>query len=114
MSYRDWHVGMKVVCIDGRWDPNQPGENSPVDGGLYTIRTIEADGDGVFIRLVEIINPTNTRDGDEECRFTTKSFRPVRVRKTDIAVFTALLSPSDKDKHLIEVFDFVSMQGDLQ
>lgn len=47
MSYLDWHVGLKVVCVD----------NEEPEGGWFPWR-----------------------------------FRPVQQRKTDISIFTAMLT----------------------
>lgn len=110
------HVGMKVVCIkEGAWTNAFPEEKLPVFRGVYTIRSIEMEGGEVSLRFEELDNSDLAREFDiEECKFWSIRFRPVQVRKTSIEVFKRLLTPSDDDKHLIEVFDFVSMQGDLQ
>ena len=127
MSYLDWKAGDKLVCVS-TWKSSiecDPGcvEVGPVEGQIYTIRSmvsaLEKDGEQIGVRLVEFINPQNPRrrpdhGGSQEVGFRAARFRPVQKRNADISVFTALLNPSDKDKHLIEVFDFVSMQGDLQ
>jgi hypothetical protein len=102
MSYRDWHVGMKVVCIDPTWGASGPLQaeycpNLPVKGQVYTIRTLECrvvvkrEGFAVLIRLEEIHNPINYQG---EPVFFGKKFRPVQPRKTDISIFTAMLTGS--------------------
>lgn len=95
MSYRDWHVGMKVVCVRGFVVDMQQTEVAPKEGHVYTIRTISAyAGDGVYVRLAEIVNPVLPySDGDNECDFIADNFRPVETRTTDISIFQAMLTP---------------------
>lgn len=103
--YRDWHAGMKVVCIDsephfiGRQRQPWFGETFPVLGRVYTIREIgqlyEQYGYGglIVVRLVEIVNATITYGvGTFEGGYSARRFRPVQHRKTDIALFTAMLT----------------------
>lgn len=106
MSYLDWHVGMKVVCIDIPWpahaaDCAAKGCRFPEPGRIYTIREIGvAKDDGkVYVRLCEIVNPrVNQRPWPAgEPRFGARRFRPLVSRKTDISVFQQMLSPSKID-----------------
>lgn len=92
MSYCDWHVGMKVVCI--RESKRLLAcESYPTIGTIYTLRSIFADDDGVFVRLREIRNPVmHYEDGTEEMAFDVQFFRPVQPRRTDISVFTSMLT----------------------
>lgn len=107
MSYLDWHIGMKVVCVDDTFDDDRPlrviaQETIPEAGEVYTIRGI-----GFFlphlpnrlcVRLVEITNPNKLyRQGRYERAFGIWRFRPVKTRTTDIAIFTQLLNPSKVD-----------------
>jgi hypothetical protein len=100
MSYHDWHVGMKVVCIDPTWGTTGRIQQHccpilPEKGGVYTIRTIElrvvviGHPPQILIRLAEILNPVIR--GSEAVFFASK-FRPVQPRATDISIFTAMLS----------------------
>lgn len=97
-DYTNWHVGMEVVCVDGRFVPLH-GERAPISGRTYTIRTISmcpATG-MVGIRLAEILNPTTTvrkpdDQGSREWGFYAIYFRPVQKRKTDISIFQRLLT----------------------
>lgn len=106
MSYHDWHVGMKVVCVDDVFD--ESGRNGigracevvPVAGQVYTIRAIgkfyPGNPEELVIVLNEIVNPVLPyRYGysvvrSERC-FGVFRFRPVQKRKTDISIFTAIL-----------------------
>lgn len=99
MSYRDWHVGMKVVCVsepfDGGW-----GHVLPVVGSVYTLRQIGPGiSDRVMVKLVEIVNPVAKYPSRKygplhgEVCFGADLFRPVETRATDISIFTAMLSP---------------------
>ncbi len=95
MSYLDWKVGDKVVCINA--DGLAEYEEAPVRGQIYTIRDIAADWVGrVGVRLQEVRNgphPGVVPDdsGCTERGFLTSRFRKVQPRKTDISVFEAIL-----------------------
>jgi hypothetical protein len=82
-----WHVGMKVVCTKrGPWRGRADRcEVNPIHGCIYTIRSIQAYFDGVFIRLEEVRNPEY--DDAQEAQFWAAHFRPVQPRKTSIEVF---------------------------
>lgn len=101
MSYRDWHVGMKVVCVSDLNDhPAKCARHIvPSRGSVYTIREIFTEPrskkfpNDPFVRLVEIVNaPQKTKFGPYECSFHVRHFRPVQPRKTDISIFTAMLT----------------------
>lgn len=111
MSYLDWKAGDKIVCVDDRWSIG--GKPPVVAGHVYEISEIWVSARGwtdvpnagrVVVKLV----------GVNWDKLNASRFRPVQTRATDISVFTALLNPTPHDKHLIEVHDFVSVQGDLQ
>jgi hypothetical protein len=91
MSYRDWHVGMKVVCIacSAVW------VRPLVVGKIYTLRAIikhpETDEIGVY--LEEVRNDIHPRYGMERGYFAA-AFRPIQPRETDISIFTAMLTGS--------------------
>lgn len=100
MSYLDWKVGDKVVCIKtGVWSNSMVGEKHPQYGETYTIRDIAPGPDTgrPCIRLVEIVNPRRRHGGTIETTYWAERFRPVQTRKTDIAIFTAMLD-STKSK----------------
>lgn len=103
MNYLEWHVGMKVVCVGcegtpkplGYWEKWQRGwgVTKPSRGEVYTIRSIDVCKGVVFIRLVELVNPiAQYVEGPMEPWWPAKGFRPVEPRKTDISVFTAMLT----------------------
>lgn len=55
-------VGQKVVCIKrGKWSDSRSGNqcsSGPVFGGIYTIRTVETDCDGILcLRFEELVFP---------------------------------------------------------
>lgn len=98
MSYLDWHVGMKVVCVDasaanydplGYTSPPIPDLNGLKEGRIYTIREVVDFYGVVGIHLQEIVRPL-TRRGIE-VPYAAARFRPVQTRKTDISIFTAML-----------------------
>lgn len=99
MSYRDWHVGMKVVCIADSyrpWSAPAAGEvpNLPRKGQVYTIRSFHKSGN---LWLVEIRNKRRVwRTGRHEYAFHPSRFRPVQPRKTDISLFHEILRKTTK------------------
>lgn len=103
MSYLDWHVGMKVVCVDsdsgpGVWDECE----QPVIGEVYTIRSIITDDEGWVIVHLDEIQRTERSVGrwGPLAGYAAYRFRPVQTRKTDISIFTAMLDrvPSQKER----------------
>lgn len=100
-SYLDWHVGDRVVCVDGSPYRFNQGEEVPLEGNPYTIRQLSVDDGDVVLWLVEIVNlPKRYRQGYLEAGFVAARFRKVQARKTDISCFTALLNTQDE---LVEV-----------
>jgi len=87
MSYRDWHVGMKVVCVD-----NSTWEHKLTLNRIYTITAIGVPDfcDTLYVGLAE----TPSRSG-ASLHWRIERFRPVQPRQTDISMFTAMLN---KDK----------------
>jgi len=101
MNYRDWHVGMRVVCIK-RVNPRTriSGARYPDYRGIYTIREIRDDKrkDGLLTILLREIDNSDfigvllpNGYGYLEPGFPANAFRPVQPRKTDISIFTAML-----------------------
>lgn len=85
-----FHVGQKVVCVDGVWkcamDPSgnrapTPGR-VPVANEVLEITRIEEHFGVPLLGFAEILNLW-----DHRC------FRPVVERKTDISIFKAMLTP---------------------
>lgn len=90
-----FHVGQKVVCVDGT-PPRQDwfGEPLPVRGNIYTVRYVHLSRDGrCGIRLQEILNA----GGPCEPVYNIVRFRPITDRKTDISIFKRMLTPSDRE-----------------
>lgn len=90
MSYRDWHVGMRVVCVDAEGSRTR---HKPLSrGAIYTIRKIWAHPatGAIGVLLDEITNDIHPHYKMER-GYEAQRFRPVRVRKTDISIFTAML-----------------------
>jgi hypothetical protein len=92
------HVGQKVVCVDDSLSElRDVDEILPTKGKIYTIRAIVRRSSLGF-HLVEITNePYRYRDGFGELSFKASRFRPVVERKTDISIFTAMLTPAKAD-----------------
>lgn len=95
MSYLDWHVGMKVVCIemnvrnaDVRLFPDLPQK-----GRVYTVSRITTAFTGeIGIQLREVNTPIVGRKHKKQGLFPARWFRPVQKRKSDISIFTAMLN----------------------
>ncbi|ASS55887.1 hypothetical protein [Rhizobium leguminosarum] len=82
----NFHVGQKVVCI---WeDTGEPGPE-PKCGVVYTVSAVFMAADLPHIDLVELPCP----DTDEWFGgYKAEAFRPVAERKTDISIFTDMLT----------------------
>jgi hypothetical protein len=97
-----FHVGQKVVCVDG-WDnnpfPDCP-NGVPKTGCVYTVRGYSAAPTPKFdaIWLDEIINPQRKfPSGMWEPSFNEARFSPLDKRKTDISIFTEMLTGERKE-----------------
>ena len=87
MNYLDWYVGMKVVTISVHAiDEPLP---HPQLGDVYTVGKIWHSGKEVMIDLLEIPFPGG--DGWDP-GYRARGFRPVERRKTDISIFTDMLT----------------------
>lgn len=94
MSYLNWHVGMKVVCIkQGAWrkiaGPDYHG-CFPFYGKVYTIDELIPDfneTEGLYVGIVGF-NPA----------FSAQHFRPVQPRRPDISIFTRMLNPQKQEE----------------
>jgi hypothetical protein len=97
-----FHVGAKIVCVDdsdprdkrcvpgGFWVPNWPARDV-----VYTIRGFTEIGS---VYLEEIKNPIRYFfGGPAEAAFMPSRFRPIVSRKTDISIFTKMLTPQGVD-----------------
>ena len=91
-----FHVGQKVVCLADLSRLTLPSEVAPTKGAVYTIRAIMTDNKGYLgLFLVEIKNPpVYCALGFCERALWAGHFRPVIEKKTDISIFTQLLTPS--------------------
>lgn len=81
-----FHVGQPVVCIDGMWEyvdfvPSAANPN-PKLGEVYTVSAIVPFRDGIYISVIGL-----------EDYYEQEAFRPLVTRKTDISIFTAMLTP---------------------
>lgn len=72
-------VGMKVVCIDGKWLNNVFDDELPASGYIYTIREIHHDDDGFMgLTFLEIVNEENLyAQGYFERTFDHTNFKPI-------------------------------------
>ena len=103
MSFRDWQVGDRVVCVDS--PINIPAafygtERLPKTGVEYTIREIGPFASPMYsevlIRLQELVNPPLDYEGGfMEAAFSAFRFRKVEPSKTSIAILERfLLNPN--------------------
>lgn len=93
-----FQVGQKVICVD---DAQIIPSSNPIDqiplecGSIYTVRWIGPqyfsglDKIVLSVRLEETLRPFDYPFGADR-------FRPVVERKTDISVFTRMLTPHDE------------------
>lgn len=94
-----FHIGQKVVCVDGKTHFGHGTEITPTKGTVYTVRSVFLCGfhGTTKIRLNEIHNePMRYMTGVEECGFGAYRFRP--VRETDISIFKAMLVTPPKQR----------------
>lgn len=86
----DFYVGQKVVCVDD--SPNPEGFSLPIKKGfIYTVSNTDMDTRGdVGVQIFESAVP---RTMFRRPFFNAKRFRPVAERKTDISIFTRMLTP---------------------
>lgn len=88
-----FRVGQKVVCVDAS------GVASPfiVRGRVYTItgfdnrRAGNSDQPGLYLAEVRAVE---TREN--YASFLARRFRPIVERKTDISIFTKMLTPKKR------------------
>lgn len=84
-----FYVGQKVVCVDDSPNP----EGMPLllkNGEYYTIKAT-ASCDGIYgVQLIETYAPKTVFRAPY---FNSARFRPVVGKKTDIGIFTAMLTP---------------------
>ena len=90
-----FHVGQLVVCInDSEWDPGRRKDlwpRLPRKGEVLTVRACFVSGKGVDgLRFEEILCGIHPKE-KVECGFQAEHFRP--IDRTDISVFTAMLTP---------------------
>lgn len=108
MSYLDWHVGMKVVCVNASadtgkcWDDDQPQE-----GATYTLSAVMIDDDNEIVVHMEELSrsPRAKAFWGPAIGYGAFRFRPIQKRTTSIEIFRALLNPSKEDREYIELED---------
>lgn len=98
-----FRVGQKVVCVDDArrlacGDVVVQGGTGLVNGKVYTVQQIIPAGPMTYLgpmpRLSVKLILVEAQAPDGWTGFNAGRFRPVVDRKTDISVFTALLTPS--------------------
>jgi hypothetical protein len=91
-------VGQKVLCIKSkRWRSMHNGRfmSSAERGPKYLEVVTIREFDDSFLRFVEYRN--SPIRGGVECSFDPRHFRPVVERKTDISIFTKMLTPNSRE-----------------
>lgn len=89
MTFR---IGQKVVCVDASPYYCTPRVSTSLRlNAVYTIRALH-DLYGITCVSVEEI------EGGIEHAFAATRFRPVVTRKTDISIFTKLLTPTEPER----------------
>lgn len=96
----NFRVGQKVVCIKkDTWNNIKHNETCPRFGEVLTVRCIDHDFEGAWLRFEEIVNPLIEYScGLCEAHFRSDRFRPVIERKTDISIFQEMLAPNRRVK----------------
>lgn len=102
MSFRDWQVGMEVICVETATDDKGLKLALPQVGEKYTLREISpsiTDGQ-ICVYLNEIVNAdgcyrAGAREVYGEVGWSARWFRKVEPRKTSIALLERfLLNPN--------------------
>lgn len=93
--YVNWHVGMKVVCVDasarGKVGVWWPGEEL-AEGETYCIAKIFVDYEGTLVVALDGLDRSEASQYyGSEVGYSVTRFRPVQTRNTDISIFTAML-----------------------
>jgi hypothetical protein len=91
----NFHVGHKVTMKNAEpWEDGD--EAAPVFGVVYTIRAVDIEDNGVYLRFTEVRNdPGQYANAFGEVNWDAEEFRPLIDRKTDISTLTALLDPAN-------------------
>ncbi|MER9665522.1 hypothetical protein [Mesorhizobium sp. M0203] len=99
MSYRDWHFGMKLVCIDDQFGWAMTADRRycvpirvPMLHEILTIRELKPAGDKLFVAFAEIETIQKHGPLVAEIMWGAECFRPLVTKTTDIAVFSSMLS----------------------
>lgn len=96
-----YHVHQKVVCIDDTNLGTDTGKGVITAGEEYVIRWLgpfnhwQEDQEVLCVRLVGVTRPELNSPGFEDhddMPFKASRFRPLTEKKTDISVFTAMLT----------------------
>lgn len=85
-----FRVGQKIVCVDAS------GTNGIVENGVYTVsdKCPECAVDGFFGPMTFISIVGEAHDSGLKCNgWRASRFRPLVERKTDISIFTKMLTP---------------------
>jgi hypothetical protein len=98
-----FNVGQKVECIGYPPTPKfalYPSAQVPKVGGIYVIRAVNDWPDEGVTRL-RFVGLDNSHllpkmGGRIEPGFNSIYFRPIVERKTDISIFTAMLTPTKR------------------
>ena len=98
----NFRVGMKVVCVDAsadigggdEWGPTE----APREGRAYTITSIHEWCGHPVVWLAEIVRDANSIEWfGPKCGYGVERFRPAVERKTDISIFTRMLTDDKVD-----------------
>lgn len=84
-----WEIGQKCICITNNYAVNNQSriykETAPQKDQELTIRTIESDSDGTFLRFEEIKNESmEYRDGRGEVMFCSLGFAPFDININEL------------------------------
>jgi len=89
--------GDKVVCVD---DSTRPGTiwygDAPEVGKIYTIKRVFFDvADSPVLSFLEIERSYRSKaEHGDNIGYGVRRFRPVQTKKTDISIFTDMLTSS--------------------
>lgn len=97
-------VGQKVVCVEGEVDPDWHGA-VPRIGTVYTVSWTGVS-EGWDVEIIDLVELPSPAEKEFERGYQASCFRPVVERKTDISIFTAMLTPSQVTVDALNMADF--------
>ena len=94
-----FYVGQKVVCVNAN---NTPGRvwyegEALVEDAVYTVAHVMLDQDGDLVLDFQELTRSPIARAHGMIGYHVRRFRPIVERKTDISIFTDMLTPKTEE-----------------